>query len=163
MPRLICLVVTLAMVGCAQHATPFAPAGSQTTMLSAGAKAVKPESVAAYVAFKNETSEFSELKIEWSYAANPFWHEEGHFCIFRGKEFDTKVVYNHIKEGPQIRFSGSETATCGPKSHTTRTVVFRAMNFDPDAHFQVEYRSKPRSTWELCARGGGNKDVCDTR
>lgn len=164
MSRFICLVVTVAMVGCAQHATSFAPTGPQATMLSAMASDVNPaDGVSAHIAYRNQTSEISEFKIEWSYAANPLWHEEQRFCVFPGRGWDTRIVYNHIKWGPQIRFSGAATATCGPVSHTTRTVVFRAMNFDPDAHFQVEYRSRPNDGWELCARGGGNKEVCQSR
>jgi hypothetical protein len=162
--RVICLVLAFTIVGCAQHVTSFAPTGSQTTMLSSGANAVEPAgSVSAHVALKNQTSEMAELKIEWSYAADPFWHEEARFCLFPGRGWDTKVVFNHIEWGPQIRFSGADTATCGPKSHTTRTVVFRAINFDPDAHFEAVYRSPSQHHWTLCAHGGGNKEVCDSR
>lgn len=157
MSRLFALFLTLAMFGCAQGVTPSAPTGSQATT-------VKPaDSVTAYVTFKNVTGQFVIFTVYWSYAANPFWHVEVEKCLQGESEFHTKVVYNHIKEGPQIRFRAVSTfdahPRCGPKLATSRTVTFRAMIFDPNAHFHTDYfRSTKGHT--LCARGGGNKEEC---
>lgn len=162
--RPICLL-TLAMAGCAQYVAPVAPTGLQSTVPNARAGAAKPaESVYAHVAFRNETNEFSLLTVYWSYAANPFWHEEVRKCVLPGHGADTRVVYNHIKQGPQIKFRADSTFwPCVNQPLSARTVAFHAINFTPDAHFQVEYRSKPNDDFALCARGGGNKEVCHSR
>ena len=116
MSRLIFVFLTLAMVGCAQHVTPFAPTGSQPTTSGGRAIAVKPaESVTAYVTFKNVTGHFVVVTVYWSYAANPFWHVEVENCLQGEAEFHTKVVYNHIKEGPQIRFRAVSTFDAHPR------------------------------------------------
>lgn len=167
MSRLICLVLTLAMVGCGQHVTPFASAGSQPAMPNSEALAAKPaESVTAYVAYKNDTTDPAVFTVQWSYAANPLWHLEVERCVNPGKVFDTKVVYNHIQRGPQIRFVADHLNNpCGDIFHITdRAIVFRSMNFYPDAHFDVETRFKrPGDLFTLCAQGGGNKQVCTSR
>jgi hypothetical protein len=166
--RPISLCLALAMVGCAQHVTPFASTASQPTMPNAGAIAIKPaESVTAYVAFKNDTLNASEFFVYWSYAANPFWHQEVRACILPGGKFDTKIAYNHIKEGPQIKF-GTITALsydgCPWAGASPLTVAFHRMNFDPDAYFDVDYRFKRQGlVYTLCARGGGNNEVCHSR
>jgi hypothetical protein len=165
--RLISLFLTFAIVGCAQRATPFAPNGSPPMTSSAGAIAVKPaDSVTAYVTFKNVTGHFTVVTVYWSYAANPFWHVEVEKCLQGEAEFHTKVVYNHVKEGPQIRFRAVSTfdahPRCGPKLATERTITFRAMNFDPDAHFHVDY-FKAAKEHILCAGGGGNKEICHSQ
>lgn len=170
--RAICFVLTLAMVGCAQQLTPFGPTGSQSAMPNARAIAVKPAgSVVAHVVFRNQVftkyNDPAELTVYWSYAANPFWHVEIRRCVKPGDELRADVVYNHIKEGPQIKFGAQigdgVDGKCGLYGVKHRAVLFRTMNFEPDAHFQVEYKVsnfKP-FIYSLCAHGGGNKEVCD--
>ncbi len=162
MSRLVCLLLALAMVGCAQHVTPIAETGSQPMMQNVGAIAAKPaEPVHAYVEYKNEDLEPSLFAVQWSYAANPFWHLELEKCVRVGDRFDTQVVYNHIKEGPQIKFD--VIRSCQAFGKLPRTVSFHAINFDPSAHFHVEFRFDEKTYHRsLCARGGGNKKVCHT-
>lgn len=164
MSRFFCLVLTLAMVGCAQHVTPFAPVTSQPTASNAGASAAKPaDSVTAHVQYKNDTLHNSIFTVYWSYAANPIWHVEVQECVKSYSEFDTKVVYNHVKEGPQIKFSAEKAVndTCLGNPIAHRAVTFRSMIFDPDASFYARYTHP--TGWKLCAHGGGNKEVCDDK
>jgi hypothetical protein len=136
-------------------------------MPNAGAIAARPaESVTANVTFKNDVlipgRPPVEFTVYWSYAANPFWHVEVRQCVNPGDVFDTKVVYNHIKEGPQIKF-GAAFRCFIPGAH--KTVAFHSMIFDPSAHFHARYRAEYNFTtehfrFELCAHGGGNNEVC---
>ncbi len=137
-------------------------------MPNVGAAAAKPaESVTANVAFQNDVfipgNRPVEFTVYWSYAANPFWHVEVQRCVKPGAVFDTKVVYNYIKDGPQIKFGASYPCSIITGNH--RAVTFRSMIFDPNAHFHVRYRSEydfniERFKFEMCARGGGNNEVC---
>lgn len=152
------------MVGCAQPLTPFSPTGSQPTVPNARAIAVKPaDSVTAYVTYRNESGGESFFTVYWSYAANPFWHEENEACIRRDGVYKTRVVYNHIKQGPQIKFKATYASGCARKALSVRSVLFRAMNFTPDAHFEATYQPLPNDNWKLCAHGGGQKEVCDDK
>jgi hypothetical protein len=169
------LVLSLVMIGCAQHVAPFAPTGSQPMMRNAGANSIKPaESVTAFVKLKNElyTADGypSEFTVYYSYRLNPFWHKEAEACVKQGREFDTKVVYNHIKEGPQIRFVaklGNPPFRSCFLTSAHRAVTFHGMVFDPNAHFHAIYRAELESDGRyrvlLCAHGGGNKETCDSR
>ncbi|MGA8532976.1 MAG: hypothetical protein WB615_02570 [Candidatus Tumulicola sp.] len=165
--RLICLVLTLAMVGCAQRVTPFAPTGSQSTIPNARAITARPaDSVTAYVKIKNSTLRFAKFTVYWSYAANPIWHVEASRCLRSGDEWDTQVIYNHIKGGPQIRFEAAvevaDARTCFLPAEV-RTVTFRGMLFEPNAHFHARLKQffTPTSDYfTLCAHGGGNKEEC---
>jgi hypothetical protein len=164
--RLICLVLTLAMVGCAQHVTPLAPTSLQPSMPNAGATAANPaDSATAYVTFHNRVDDKTEFTVYWSYAADPIWHVEAHKCLQPGDVWHTQVVYNHIKRGPQIRFEAAAFSQyhrlCAFPEHI-RTVTFHKINFTPDAHFDVRLRHYLGGL-ELCAHGGGNKEVCDLR
>ena len=174
--RFISLVLSLAMFGCAQHVTPFAQAGAQSAMPNAVTVAAKPaQSVVAHVAFKNEAyndgGNSTEFTVYWSYAANPIWHVEVRACLKPGDSLHADVVYNHIKSGPQIMFSAEaasrELFQCSLFRAGHRTVAFHSMIFDPNAHFETVYRFNERergeSRYTLCARGGGNKEVCDPR
>ena len=165
MSRYILLVCALIMAGCSQRAVPFASTSSQPTLQKIAAKPT--ESLVAHVVFKNDTRGYSksssEFTVYWSYAANPFWHVEVQRCVKPGAVFDTKVVYNYIKDGPQIKFGASYPCSIITGNH--RAVTFRSMIFDPNAHFHVRYRSEydfniERFKFEMCARGGGNNEVC---
>jgi hypothetical protein len=128
---------------------------------------VKPaDTVYAYIAYKNDTLNASEFFVYWSYAAHPLWHKEVEACILPGGGFDARIGYNHITWGPQIKF-GAITALaydrCPWHGVIPITVAFHGMNFDPDAHFHVEYRFKRPTHYTLCARGGGNAEVCHSR
>lgn len=141
-------------------------------MPNAGSNSIKPaESVTAYVKFKNDAyipNHYpSELTVYWSYHANPFWHKAAEACVKQGREFDTNVVFNHVKEGPQLMFvarvANPPFGSCFLNGGE-RKVVFHGMVFDPNAHFEATYRLKNfGDDVELCAHGGGNKRVCDTR
>ena len=177
MSRYVLLTLALAMVGCAQHAVPFAATGSQPTMPNAGATAARPaESVIAHVAFKNEAFNpagySTEVAIYWSYAANPLWHVQLRECVKPGDEIHTDVVYNHITSGPQIKFTtelaSKEIFHCSLFRAGHRAIAFHSMIFDPDARFHVVYRStvdyrrRKLEDVTLCARGGGHNEVCKT-
>lgn len=143
--------------------TPLAPTGLQPAISNAGPNAAKPaDSVTANVQYKNDTLHSSIFTVYWSYAANPIWHVEVQQCVKRLTEFDTKVVYNHVKEGPQIKFSAEKTVsdTCVGNPIAHRAVTFRSMIFDPDASFYARYTHPSSLGWALCAHGGGNKQVC---
>ncbi len=171
MPRLISFALALALAGCAQSVTPVASAGGQPSVRTAGAAAARPaDSVVAHVAFKNDAGN-TEFTIYWSYAANPLWHVELQACLNHGDEFRGDVYFNHIKSGPQIKF-GAEAASkeifkCSLFRAGHRSVVFRSMIFNPDAHFHVRYtlndRERGENRYVLCARGGGNAEVCDPK
>ena len=165
--RLICVVLTLAMVGCARGVTPFAGAGGQSPAANAGAIAGRPaDSVTADVKIRNSSLRLAKFTVYWSYAANPVWHVQASRCVRSGDEWDTQVVYNHIKAGPQIRFEAAvevaDARTCFFPAEV-RTVTFRGMVFDPNAHFHVRLNQHftPTSDYfRLCAVGGGNKEEC---
>ena len=161
MSRLIRLMLSLAMVGCAQHVTPFAAPDAQPAMVNAEANAEKPaDSVVAYVQYKNEDLQPSIFAVQWSYASNPFWHLEVEKCVGSGDEFDAQVVYNHIERGPQIKFDAIRT--CDAFGKIPRTVKFYGIKFDPNAHFHVKFVDNKKGGRSLCASGGGNDEVCHT-
>jgi hypothetical protein len=164
MSRLLCLVLTLVIAGCAQQGTSLAPTGLQPTVPSAGSITAKPDqAVIANVHFKNDTPNAAVFAVYWSYRANPFWHEEVRYCVNSGGQFDTGVVYKHIREGPQIRFLASARRDCGTFNfHHDIEITFREMNFErPEADLHVQYRY-PNDKFKLCARGAGNNEVCLT-
>jgi hypothetical protein len=161
MSRLISFALILAMVGCAQRLTSLIPTGPQSTMPNA----TKPaEAVTAYVAFKNDSGQDSLFTVLWSYAVHPLWHEEAASCVEPGKVWHTHVVYNlddkKFRRGPQIRFVSNPRCT-GRSFKNDRVVSFYGMKFDPNANFDVRFRTFPAN--KLCARGGGNDEVCDPK
>lgn len=166
MYRSLCFLLIFAMAGCAQHAAPFVPTNSQAATSNAGTNAMQPaDSVTAHLLLRNHTNKQVKFFIEWSYHADPFWHTEQEVCVYPGREYPTKIVYNHLKWGPQIQFKAAvNIGICSPDILTLRKVFFRGMNFDPDAHFQVTYFKPPYGRphdWTLCAHGAGNKETCD--
>lgn len=176
MSRFTSLVLLLVMVGCVQRATPFVPTGSQAAIPNAGPAATKSAAakpadfVVAHVAFKNEafhSGYHTEFTVYWSYAANPFWHVQLRECVEPGHEVHADVIYHHIKNGPQIKFSAeivSKDFLCTLFRGGYRDIAFHKMNFTPDADFHVVYQKpsgKQTKEAKLCARGGGNAQVCD--
>lgn len=162
--RLLCLALALGIAGCAQQGTLLAPTGSQPSLPNAGFLKDKPDQdVVANVHYTNDTSAASEFTVYWSYRTIPFiWHEETHYCVQPGGQFDTGVVYRHIREGPQIRFVASARRDCHTWNfHHDIELTFREMDFKhPEENLYVSYREPKK--FELCAKGAGNKEVCLT-
>ena len=160
--RLVCLGLTLAIVGCAQQITAFDPTASQSAKANAGAIAAKPaESITADVRLSNDTPNAAVFTVYWSYRAHPLWHVEAERCVAAGVPFFTTVVYNHPREGPEIRFEAVVRGiTCDKKrSDERRIVTFREIDLYAHRRFEGKYVHKGH--YELCVRGGGNKDTCD--
>ena len=160
MCRLLCVLLSVAIAGCAGREMPINPTGSQL----AASNAMKPaESVTAYVAFKNDASREALFSVLWSYAVHPLWHEEAASCVRPGAEWHTRVVYNldgKLRHGPQIRFVANRR--CDWRSFKNdKAVSFYGIRFDPDAHFSANFRDFPSD--RLCARGGGNNEACDPK
>src|SRR5579863_4006059 len=160
--RLVCLGLTFAIVGCAQQITAFGPTASQSTTANARAIAAKQaESITADVLLSNDTPNAAVFTVYWSYRTHPLWHLEAERCVAAGVPFLTTVVYNHPREGPQIRFEAAVRGiTCDKKrSDERRIVTFRETDLYVDRRFEGEYVHK--GYYKLCVRGGGNNETCD--
>lgn len=160
--RPVCLGLTLAVVGCAQQITAFGPTASQSATANARAIAARPaESVTADVLLSNDTPNAAVFTVYWSYRAHPLWHVEAERCVAAGVPFLAKVVYNHPRDGPQIKFEAAiRGITCDKKgSYEHRTVTFREIDLYGNPHFEGGYVHK--GYIQLCVRGGGNNETCD--
>lgn len=156
--RPVCLSLTLAMVGCAQQITAVGPMTSQ----SATANVAKPaESITADVLLSNDTPNAAVFTVYWSYRSHPLWHVESERCVAAGVPFFTTVVYNHPREGPQIKFEAAvRGVTCDKnRSDERRTVTFRENDLYADRRYEGGYVHK--GYYQLCVRGGGNNQTCD--
>lgn len=160
--RLACFGLTLAIVGCSQQITSFGPTASPSATARARAIAAKPaETLTAHVLLKNDTANAAQFTIYWKYRTYPFWHVEAERCVEAGAPFLTKVVYNHPREGPQIRFEATVRGiTCDKRlTYERRTVTFHETDLYVDRRFEGEYEFTGH--YALCVRGGGNPNTCD--
>lgn len=166
MPRLLCLILTLAMFGCAQHVTPAVLTGSQPANAKTAAKPA--ERVVAQVAFKApwvNPHYDTEFSIYHSYRHEP-WFLVARECVKSEGEIKTDVFWNHPNNHPEIKFTAELVSDvpfrCTIFRGAHRTLSFHQIVFNPSAHFHVTYTfDQDRQTYILCAHGGGSKEVCD--
>ena len=177
MPRLLCVVLALAMAGCAQHETPFTPNGLPTTP-NAGAAKAKPNEVVAHVTFKYEQKQpiraNSEFTIYTSYNNEP-WFVYSRECVKPGDTVSRDVYYREPNKVQQIKFSAEravdEVLKCGVLRTGHRTLAWHSLYFENGrTHFHVTYdvvnhkvNGKDHATFTLCAEGTGRNKRCDDK